>query len=83
MTPREQLAETLRQSRIAAGFESHAALAKKLNVTRPVVSKAENPAHPGPLTRYSRLGQVPRALRWTPDRAGGGHESGTPDWFMP
>jgi hypothetical protein len=48
VTPREQLAEVLRKSRIDAGFESHVALARKLNVSRPVVTKAENPAHPVP-----------------------------------
>ncbi len=47
-TPREQLAEVLRKSRIDAGFESHGALARRLNVSRPVVTKAENPAHPVP-----------------------------------
>jgi transcriptional regulator with XRE-family HTH domain len=47
-TPREQLADVLRQSRLAAGYESHGALAKRLNVSRPVVSKAENPGHPVP-----------------------------------
>jgi hypothetical protein len=47
-TPREQLAALLRQSRLDAGFGSHGALARKLNVSRPVVTKAENPAHPVP-----------------------------------
>jgi hypothetical protein len=47
-TPREQLAEVLRKSRIDAGYESHGALARRLNVSRPVVTKAENPAHPVP-----------------------------------
>ncbi len=47
-TPREQLAEVLRKSRIDAGYASHGALARKLNVSRPVVTKAENPAHPVP-----------------------------------
>jgi transcriptional regulator with XRE-family HTH domain len=47
-TPREQLAELLRQARLDAGFESHGALARKLNVSRPVITKAENPAHPVP-----------------------------------
>jgi hypothetical protein len=47
-TPREQLASMLRQSRIDAGYDSHGALARKLNVSRPVVTKAENPAHPVP-----------------------------------
>jgi transcriptional regulator with XRE-family HTH domain len=47
-TPREQLAELFRKSRVDAGYGSHGALAKKLNVSRPVVSKAENPAQPVP-----------------------------------
>ena len=47
-TPREQLAEVLRKSRIDAAYASHGALARKLNVSRPVVTKAENPAHPVP-----------------------------------
>ncbi len=84
MTPREQLAETLRQARIAAGFESHAALAKKLNVSRPVVSKAENPAQPGPsdaiLAAWAGATGAPLdTLCELSTRA----RSGTPDWFMP
>jgi Domain of unknown function (DUF5753)/Helix-turn-helix domain len=47
-TPREQLADILRKSRIDAGYASHGALARKLNVSRPVITKAENPAHPVP-----------------------------------
>jgi transcriptional regulator with XRE-family HTH domain len=47
-TPREQLAALLRQARLEAGFGSHGALARKLNVSRPVVTRAENPAHPVP-----------------------------------
>jgi hypothetical protein len=47
-TPREQLAGVLRKSRIDAGYASHGALARKLNVSRPVVTKAENPVHPVP-----------------------------------
>ena len=47
-TPREQLANMLRQSRIDAGYGSHAAPARKLNVSRPVVSKAENASQPVP-----------------------------------
>jgi transcriptional regulator with XRE-family HTH domain len=47
-TPREQLADMLRKSRIDAGYASHGELARKLNVSRPVVTKAENPAHPVP-----------------------------------
>src|SRR6266567_3937186 len=47
-TPPEQLAEVLRKSRIDAGYASHGALARKVNVSRPVITKAENPAHPVP-----------------------------------
>jgi hypothetical protein len=47
-TPREQLAALLRQARLDAGFGSHGELARKLNVSRPVVTRAENPAHPVP-----------------------------------
>lgn len=47
-TPREQLANVLRQARLDAGYESHAALARRLNVSRPVVSKAENASSPAP-----------------------------------
>jgi transcriptional regulator with XRE-family HTH domain len=45
MTPREQLADVLRKARLDAGFGSHAALARVLNVTRSTVSKAENAHH--------------------------------------
>lgn len=47
-TPREQLAGLLRKSRVDAGYASHGELARKLNVSRPVITKAENPAHPVP-----------------------------------
>jgi len=47
-TPREQLAVLLRQARLDAGFGSQGELARKLNVSRPVVTRAENPAHPVP-----------------------------------
>ena len=47
-TPREQLANILRQARIDAGYASHGALARRLNVSRPVISKAENPSSPTP-----------------------------------
>jgi transcriptional regulator with XRE-family HTH domain len=47
-TPREQLAELLKQSRIDAGFASQGALARRLNVSRPVVSRAESATYPPP-----------------------------------
>jgi hypothetical protein len=42
-TPREQLADALKQARIGAGYDSHRALARVLLVSRPVLSRAENP----------------------------------------
>jgi hypothetical protein len=83
-TPREQLAEVLRRARLDAGFESHGSLAKRLNVSRPVVSKAENPAQPCPsdpiLAAWAgatgigldKLAELAEHAR-----------SGIPDWFVP
>jgi transcriptional regulator with XRE-family HTH domain len=57
-TPREQLAEVLRQARIDAGYGSHAKLAKRLTVSRPVISRAENPRDavpsPGLITAWAQ-----------------------------
>lgn len=83
-TPREQLADILRQARLDAGYESHGALARKLNVSRPVVSKAENPAHPVPsdalLAAWAGATGAPLdKLTDLAQRA----RSGTPEWFMP
>jgi transcriptional regulator with XRE-family HTH domain len=83
-TPREQLADMLRQSRIEAGYNSHGALARKLNVSRPVVTKAENAAHPVPsdaiLAAWAgATGAALGSLTGLAQRA----KSGTPDWFMP
>ncbi len=83
-TAREQLADMLRQSRIDAGYGSHGALARKLNVSRPVVTKAENPAHPVPsdaiLAAWAGATGAPLdVLMELAQRA----KSGTPDWFMP
>jgi transcriptional regulator with XRE-family HTH domain len=83
-TLREQLASLLRQSRLDAGYESHGALAKKLNVSRPVVSKAENPAQPVPSDAVlaAWAGATGAALDTLTDLAQRA-KSGTPDWFMP
>jgi hypothetical protein len=83
-TPREQLASVLKQSRLDAGFDSHGALAKRLNVSRPVISKAENPAQPIPsdalLAAWAGLTGAPHdTLTELAQRA----KSGTPEWFMP
>jgi transcriptional regulator with XRE-family HTH domain len=82
-TAREELADVLRQSRIDAGFDSHGALARKLNVSRPVVSRAENAAHPVPsdavLAAWAgATGVGLDVLMELAERA----KSGTPDWFM-
>jgi hypothetical protein len=74
----------LRQARVDAGNGSHGALARKLNVSRPVVTKAENPAHPVPsdpiLAAWAGATGAPLdVLTDLAQRA----KSGTPDWFMP
>jgi len=83
-TPREQLADLLKQARLDAGYASHGALAKRLNVSRPVVSKAESPANPVPsdavLAAWAGVTGV--ALDMLTDLAQRA-KSGTPDWFMP
>ena len=83
-TPREQLADILKQARLGAGYESHAALAKKLNVSRSLITKAENATHPVPsdalLSAWAGVTGV--ALDTLTDLAQR-PRSGTPDWFMP
>jgi transcriptional regulator with XRE-family HTH domain len=83
-TPREQLAAILKQSRTDAGFKSHGELAKELHVSRPVVSKAENPVHPPPsdavLAAWAEatgadLGQLTDLAQRS--------KNGTPEWFVP
>jgi transcriptional regulator with XRE-family HTH domain len=84
MTPREQLADVLQRARVEAGYGSQGALAKRLSVSRPVISKAENAAQPvpsdailaawagvtgAPLDRLTELAEQAR--------------SGVPDWFVP
>ena len=82
-TPREQLAAILRQSRLDAGFDSHGSLAKRLNVSRPVVSKAENPAQPVPSDALlaAWAGATGTGLDQLTDLAQRA-KSGTPEWFM-
>jgi hypothetical protein len=82
-TPREQLAIMLRECRLAAGFTSHAALAKHLNVSRPVVTRAESPGHPVPtdalLASWAvATGADLNELNELAKRARGG----TPNWFL-
>jgi transcriptional regulator with XRE-family HTH domain len=82
-TPREDLASKLRESRIAAGYGTQSALAKRLNVSRPVISKAENPAQALPskelLTAWAGITGVPLdELDELAERT----RSGFPEWFM-
>lgn len=82
-TPREQLADLLRQARIDAGYASHGALAKKLNMSRPVITRAENASHPVPsdavLAAWAGVTGIPLdTVTELAQRA----KSGTPDWFM-
>jgi transcriptional regulator with XRE-family HTH domain len=82
-TPREQLAIVLKQSRLDAGFDSHGALANRLNVSRPVISKAENPAQPAPsdalLAAWAGATGAPLDQFTDLTRRA---KSGTPEWFM-
>jgi transcriptional regulator with XRE-family HTH domain len=82
-TPREQLATILKQSRLDAGFDSHGSLAKRLSVSRPVVSKAENPAQPVPSDALlaAWAGATGVGLDTLADLAQRA-KSGTPEWFM-
>ncbi len=84
LTPREQLAKVLQEARVSAGYASHGALAKKLNVSRPVVTRAENAAHPVPTDAVlaSWAGATGVALDTLTDLAQRA-KSGTPDWFVP
>lgn len=83
-TPREQLAELLKQSRMDAGYSSQSALAKAMHISRPAVSRAENPTapipSPGLLESWADTTGV--ALRKLTDLAAR-CRSGTPEWFMP
>lgn len=83
-TPREQLAQILRKARQEAGYESHIALARKMNVSRTVITKAENASQPIPsdavLAAWSGLTGIGLdQIEELAKRC----RSGTPQWFMP
>jgi transcriptional regulator with XRE-family HTH domain len=83
-TPREDLAAKLREARIEAGYGSQGALAKRLNVSRPVISKAESATHALPsidvINAWAGATGAPvDELLELVGRA----RSGTPEWFMP
>jgi transcriptional regulator with XRE-family HTH domain len=84
MTPREELADLLQRARVEAGYGSQGALAKRLNVSRPVISKAESASQPAPsdalLAAWAGATGVPLdRLNELAERA----RSGVPDWFVP
>lgn len=83
-TPREQLAELLKKSRLDAGYDTHGALAEALTVTRSVVSKAENPRMPIPSKELLAgwAGVTGVSLDKLTDLAKRA-KSGTPEWFIP
>lgn len=83
-TPREDLAAKLRQARLSAGYPTQSALAHKLTVSRPVISKAENPVAGLPgnelVTAWAAVTGAPLdELIELIERT----KSGFPDWFMP
>ena len=47
-TPRQQLADALRQARVDIGYPSQRDLARRLHVSRPLISRAENAAEAVP-----------------------------------
>jgi transcriptional regulator with XRE-family HTH domain len=84
MTPRAELAELLRQARLAAGYSSQAKLAKALHVSRPLISRAENAGEALPsadlLAGYADATGVDAGkIAELTERA----KSGTPEFFMP
>lgn len=83
-SPREQLANLLKQARIDAGYQSHLALAKKLHMSRSLVAKAESPTQPLPsdptLAAWHAVAGVDlHECRELVKRAKSGHA----EWFMP
>jgi transcriptional regulator with XRE-family HTH domain len=82
-TPREDLANMLRDARVTAGIGSQAALAQRLHVSRPLINRAESPTQPLPsdavLTAWAGITGIPLdKLLELVERV----KSGTPEWFM-
>jgi transcriptional regulator with XRE-family HTH domain len=81
-TPREDLANLLREARIATGHGSQAALAKRLHVSRPLINRAESPTRLVPsdalLTAWAGVTGAPLGkLLELAERV----RNGTPDWL--
>lgn len=83
-TPRELLADLLKRARLDAGFDTQAKFAREINISRPQVTKAENPVgavpSPGVLASWSRATGVPHDKVADLARRA---KSGSPEWFMP
>jgi Domain of unknown function (DUF5753)/Helix-turn-helix domain len=83
-TPREQLADLLKRSRLDAGIASQGALANRLQMSRSLVCRAENPIHPVPsdvlLAGWAGVTGVP--LDQLAELARRAKSTGAPDWFM-
>lgn len=83
-TPREQLADLLKQARIDAGYSSQKSLAIAMKLSRPVITKAENPTQPIPsdtvLAAWSKTTKTSLdELEELAERC----RSGIPEWLMP
>jgi transcriptional regulator with XRE-family HTH domain len=83
-SPREQLTDLLKQARIAAGYKSHGAFAKKLAVSRSLISKAESATQPIPTNETleawaDATGADAAEFRKLAEDA----RNGSPEWFMP
>lgn len=82
-TVREQLANTLRDARLAAGFDSQGKLATALHVSRSVVNKAESGVQPLPIASLMLPWAETTGVDLAPlmdlyQRV----KNGTPEWFM-
>lgn len=83
-SPREQLADLLKRARIDAGYGSHLALARKINMSRSLVAKAESATQPLPsdptlVAWREATGVDLAACREFVKRA----KSGNAEWFVP
>jgi transcriptional regulator with XRE-family HTH domain len=83
-TAREQLADLLKRARLDAGIGSQEALAEKIKVSRPQISKAESPTQPVPsdalLIAIAGVTGAPQdELLALAKQARGG----APAWFLP
>lgn len=83
-SPREQLAELLKRARVDAGYGSHLALARKINMSRSLVAKAESATQPLPsdptLVAWHEVTGVDLVgCRELIKRT----KSGNAEWFMP